>query len=95
MSSTDGKVALVLGTTVATTTSGCPTAVTVADLLGYGSANCAETTATAALSATKVDLRKLSGCTDTGNNSADFTVTTVNTSSALPRNSGSPLSPCP
>jgi len=95
MSASDGKVALVFGTTVATTTSGCPAGVTLADLLGYGSANCAETTATAALSATKVDLRKASGCTDTGNNSTDFSVSTVNGASPLPRNSSSPAAPCP
>lgn len=95
MSATDGKVALVVGTTLATTASGCPTAVTVADLIGYGSANCSETTATAVLSATKVALRNTGGCTDTGSNVADFTVTTVNASSPLPRNSSSPLSPCP
>ena len=65
MSATDGKVALVLGTTLATTTAGCPTGVTVSDLLGYGSANCAEGSATAALSATKVAVRNASGCTDT------------------------------
>ena len=95
MSATDGKVALVVGTTVATTTSGCPTGVTVADLLGYGSANCAEGTATAALSATKVDLRNNHGCADMNSNSVDFTVTIVNTSSALPRNSSSAAAPCP
>jgi Tol biopolymer transport system component len=95
MSATDGKVALVIGTTVATTASGCPTAVTVADLLGYGTANCAEGTATAALSATKVAIRNNHGCTDTGANSTDFTTPTVNTSSALPRNSSSTLAPCP
>jgi hypothetical protein len=95
MSATDGKVALVIGTTVATTTTGCPTGVVIADLLGYGSANCSETAPTAALSATKVDVRKTNGCTDSGNNSSDFTVTTVNASSPLPRNSSSPLSPCP
>ena len=95
MSATDGKVALVLGTTVATTTSGCPTGVTVADLLSYGSANCAEGTATAALSATKVDLRNNHGCADMNSNSVDFTVTIVNTSTALPRNSSSAAAPCP
>lgn len=95
MSATDGKVALVIGTTVATTASGCPTAVTVADLLGYGTANCAEGTATAALSATKVAFRNNHGCTDTGANSTDFTTPTVNTSSALPRNSSSTLATCP
>lgn len=95
MSATDGKAALVLGNTVATTTSGCPTGVTIADLLGYGSANCAEETATAALSTTKVDLRNNHGCSDTNANAADFTVTIVNTSSALPRNSGAAVAPCP
>jgi hypothetical protein len=95
MSATDGKVALVIGTTVATTASGCPTGVVVADLLGYGAANCAETSPTAVLTATKVDLRKTNGCTDTGSNLSDFTVTTVNTLSPLPRNSSSTLAPCP
>lgn len=95
MSATDGKVALVLGTTLATTTAGCPTAVTVVDLLGYGSANCAETTATAVLSSTKVAVRNSNGCTDTNSNVADFTVTTVNTSSPVPKNSSSAPSPCP
>ncbi|HEX8844854.1 MAG TPA: Calx-beta domain-containing protein [Pyrinomonadaceae bacterium] len=95
MSATDGKVALVLGTTVATTTTGCPTGVTVVDLLGYGSANCSETTPTAVLSATKVAVRNSNGCTDTGNNASDFTVTTVNTSSPVPKNSSAAPSPCP
>jgi hypothetical protein len=96
MSATEGKVALVLGTTLATTTSGCPTGVTVADLLGYGGANCAETTPTGALNATRVAIRNNSGCTDTGNNSLDFTVTTVNTSSPVPKRSTDPPIPtCP
>jgi len=90
LSATDGKVALVVGTTVATTTAGCPTGVTVADLIGYGSANCSETTATAALSATK-SARRSASCTDTNNNSADFTVVS---NPAAPRNSATALSPC-
>ncbi|HEV8188856.1 MAG TPA: Calx-beta domain-containing protein, partial [Pyrinomonadaceae bacterium] len=94
MSATDGKVAIVLGTIVATTSSGCPTNVTVVDLLGYGLANCAEGNATAALSPTKVDSRN-NQCTDTGNNGLDFIVITVNVSSALPRNSSSPIATCP
>src|SRR5262249_61627030 len=81
MSATNGKVALVAGTTLAVTSAGCPTGVLVADLVGYGTANCSETAATAALSATKVDLRNSSGCTDTNNNQGDFTVTSVNGSS--------------
>lgn len=90
LSATDGKVALVVGTTVATTAAGCPTGVTVADLIGYGSANCSETTATSALSATK-SARRTVTCTDTNSNSADFTV--VSNPTAL-RNSATALSPC-
>jgi hypothetical protein len=90
MSATDGKVALVVGTTVATTTAGCPTGVTVSDLLGYGSANCSETTATAVLSATK-SARRTASCTDTGSNVADFTV--VSNPSA-PRNTATSPAPC-
>jgi uncharacterized protein (TIGR03437 family) len=93
LSATDGKVALVAGTTVAITTSGCPTGVPVADLVGYGSANCSETTATAALSATKSALRKSDGCTDTNNNLADFTTPTV-VAGSPPRNTTSTLHDC-
>ena len=89
MSATDGKVALVAGTTVLSG-SGCPIGPTVADFIGYGSANCAETTATAALSATK-SARRTNSCVDTNNNSADFTVVT---NPAAPRNSASPLNDC-
>ncbi len=94
MSATNGKVALVAGTTVATTSaSGCPANVTVSDLVGYGSANCSETTATAALSATKSALRKFDGCQDTDNNASDFTTPTLN-SGTPPRNTASPLNDC-
>ncbi len=94
MSATDGKVALVVGTSAASTSAGgCPTGVTVADLVGYGGANCSETTAVAALSATKSALRKTDGCTDTDNNSADFTTPTL-TSGTPPRNSSSPVNDC-
>jgi hypothetical protein len=89
MSATDGKVALVAGTTLFTGT-GCPTSPAVADFIGYGSANCAETTATAALSATK-SARRTNSCIDTNNNAADFTVVT---NPAAPRNSASPLNDC-
>ncbi|HSS19255.1 MAG TPA: Calx-beta domain-containing protein [Pyrinomonadaceae bacterium] len=89
MAATDGKVALVAGTTVLTG-SGCPIGATVADFIGYGSANCSETTATAVLSATK-SARRTSSCVDSDNNSADFTVVT---NPAAPRNSASPISSC-
>ncbi len=93
MSATDGKVALIVGTTTASTTAGCPTGVTVADFVGYGSANCAETTATAALSATKSALRKSDGCIDTDNNANDFTTPTLS-SGTPPRNSASAINDC-
>jgi hypothetical protein len=94
MSATDGKVALVVGTvTAGTTAGGCPSGVTIADLIGYGGANCSETTATAALSATKSALRQTDGCTDTDNNSADFTTPTLS-SGTPPRNSFSAINDC-
>ncbi len=93
MSATNGKVALIVGTTVATTTAGCPTGVTVSDLVGYGTANCSETTAVAALSATKSALRKNDGCTDTNNNANDFTTPTLS-SGTPPRNSTSTINDC-
>jgi Tol biopolymer transport system component len=93
LSATDGKVALVAGTTVATTTSGCPTGVTLADLVGYGGANCSETMATAALSATKSAVRKSNGCTDTDSNLADFITSALNAVTP-PRNTSSPLHDC-
>jgi len=89
MANDNGKVALVTGTTVLTG-SGCPIGGTVADFVGYGSANCFETTATAVLSATK-SARRTNSCIDTNNNSADFTVVT---NPAAPRNSASPLNDC-
>lgn len=65
-----GKLALVSGT--AALTGACPTAGVV-DLVGYGTANCAEGTTAPALSAANGAARKDSGCTDTDNNSTDFT----------------------
>jgi len=94
MSATDGKVALVVGTNAASTTAGgCPSGVTVADLVGYGTANCAETSATGALTASKSAKRNSDGCTDTDNNLADFTTTTL-TSGTPPRNSSSAINDC-
>jgi hypothetical protein len=93
MSGSNGKIALVVGTTPATTIAGCPSGVQVADLLGYGTANCSETTAVAALSATKSALRKNDGCTDADNNSTDFTTPTLS-AAVPPRNSTSPANDC-
>src|SRR5207302_1839415 len=62
-------------------------------LIGYGTANCSETTPTAGLTETKSALRKNDGCTDTGDNSADFTTPTLN-SGTPPRNSSSAINDC-
>lgn len=81
MSGTAGKVALV---NTQTTLSGtCPLGATVVDFVGFGSAtNCSETAPTANLNNTTAALRSDDGCTDTGNNSADFAL-----GAPAPRNS--------
>jgi hypothetical protein len=89
MSATDGKVALVLGTAILSG-SGCPLSPTVVDFIGYGSANCSETSATAVLSATK-SARRTASCTDTNRNAADFSVVS---NPAAPRNRATTLAPC-
>ncbi len=85
MSGTNGKVALVNSTTALSGT--CPAAV---DFVGYGSsANCFEGAATGTLSNTTAASRNGDGCTETDNNSTDFTI-----GAPAPRNSASPLNPC-
>jgi len=78
-----GKVALVNSTTALTGT-GCPLGASVVDFVGYGGANCSEGATTATLTNTTAALRINNGCTDTDNNSTDFSVGTPN-----PRNSSS------
>ncbi len=85
MSGTNGKVALVNGITALT---GCP-ATGIVDLVGYGTANCSETAATAAWSNTTGGLRNNNGCTETNSNLSDFTV-----AAPAPRNSASPIFAC-
>ncbi len=85
MSGTNGKVALVNGITALT---GCP-AAGIIDLVGYGTANCSETAATAAWSNTTGGLRNNNGCTETNNNLLDFTV-----GAPAPRNSATPIFAC-
>jgi len=80
LSSTSGKLALVNIST--RLTGSCPTSATIVDLVGYGSANCSETTPTAALTATTAGIRNGGGAIDTDNNNADFSV-----GSPSPRNS--------
>ena len=88
MSGTAGKVALV-GSQV-NLTGACPDASAgVVDFVGFGGANCSETAPTAALSNTTAAIRKGAGCTDSGNNSADFDLATP-----APRNTAAAASPC-
>ena len=74
LAATAGKVALVTGTS-ALTASGCPLGPTITDFVGYGStANCSET-APVSVSGTNANARSVirtTSCTDTNNNSADF-----------------------
>ena len=87
MGATAGKVA-VTGQT-AQLTSTCSGSV-IADLVGYGAtANCSETSPTAAPANATAVLRGNAGCTDTNNNSADFTVGPPN-----PRNSATAVNVC-
>ena len=88
MSGTAGKVALV-GSQV-TLAGTCPGAADgVLDFVGFGGANCSETAPTAALSNTTAAIRKAAGCTDSGNNSADFDL-----AAPAPRNTAVAASSC-
>ncbi|MFM7710096.1 MAG: lamin tail domain-containing protein [Ferruginibacter sp.] len=86
MSGTNGRVALINGTTAV---SGCPTGPSIIDLVGYGTSVCFETSATGALSNTTAAIRNNNGCDETNNNSTDFTVATP-----APKNSTSPAIVC-
>ncbi len=90
MSGSQGKVALVNGTTVLSGTQ-CPTMnAAIVDYIGFGAANCSESsTAPGASNNQSSIIRADGGCTDTDNNSADFATGPVS-----PRNTSSTLSPC-
>lgn len=86
LSATTGKVALVNGTGAIAACN----ASNVVDLVSYGSGvSCSETAPAPTLTNTTAALRNGGGCTDTDNNSADFTAGTPN-----PRNSSSPVASC-
>ena len=72
MSATAGKVALVASTTPLS--GACPSSAAILDLVGYGGANCFETSPTVALTNTTAALRKDDGALDTDNNSTDFVI---------------------
>jgi hypothetical protein len=87
LAATSGKVALA---TVATALSGGLPTSNVADLVGYGTANGYEGSATAPLfsSNTKALFRQNNGETDSNNNSSDFSLATPS-----PRNSATAVNP--
>lgn len=95
MSATDAKVALVTTTTPLACNSNavvCPPAIqaTIADLVGYGTANYFEGAAAAPkLTNSTADARLSNGCQDTDNNSADFA-----SGPPAPRNAASPAVTC-
>jgi hypothetical protein len=72
MAAGSGKVALVSSTTALS--GACPVSASLADLVGYGSATCSETSPTPALSATTAAIRTGNGSIDTNNNLSDFAV---------------------
>ena len=81
MSATAGKVALVR--TATPLAGACPSGGALADLVGFGGANCSENSPTPALSNTTAAFRLQGGATDTDNNLADFAI-----AAPAPRNSG-------
>jgi len=68
---------------------GSEIAGTLVDKIAFGTANCAEGTAVAALSVTTGAARNGDGLDDTDSNVADFTIVTA----PVPRNAASPANP--
>ncbi|MCL4861587.1 MAG: ExeM/NucH family extracellular endonuclease [Caldilineaceae bacterium] len=94
VSATGGKVALVntttgLGCNGGSTPCAAEQLAQIIDLVGWGGANFFETNPAPTTSNTTSVSRANSGCTDTDNNSADFTA-----GPPSPANSASPLNPC-
>lgn len=88
LSATRGKLALV-NTTTQLPASTCPSESSIVDIVGYGSASCFEGTPTEGLNSNIAAIRNDEGCTDTDNNSNDFTLT-----APVPRNTSSPTNTC-
>jgi predicted extracellular nuclease len=87
MGATAGKV--LLRSASGALSGACPT-TDVVDVVGYGgSATCSETSPTAGTANATAAIRKNNGCTDTGNNSADFSI-----AAPTPRNSASATNSC-
>jgi hypothetical protein len=92
MSATTGRVELVNNETPLTRSTNSVPGAHIVNFVGYGSsASSFEGSGpTPTLSNTTSASRLSEGCTDTGNNAADFTAGTVN-----PRNSSSATTTCP
>ncbi|MEO8771919.1 MAG: T9SS type A sorting domain-containing protein [Ferruginibacter sp.] len=91
ISNTAGKIALVTNTTALNGTTACSDP-SVIDVIGYGAAaSCFEgsTASTTGIDNTMSILRAADGCTDTNDNSSDFSIGLIN-----PRNSLSPANSC-
>ncbi|WP_153116386.1 ExeM/NucH family extracellular endonuclease [Rhodocyclus tenuis] len=91
MSASAAKVALVSSTKALAATNPSGDASLV-DLVGYGAANGYEGAAVGALSNSSAALRNNAGCTDTGNNLADFSIVTG--SAIVARNSATAVNLC-
>ena len=93
LGATSGKIALVRGAAALTcgaSAGSCSADPLVEDLVGYGNASDFEGAGSApGLSNTSAAIRANDGCTDTGNNAADFTAGVP-----APRNSASPVHSC-
>jgi hypothetical protein len=93
LAATSGKIALVRGASALTcgaSAGSCASDALIEDYVGYGDAADFEGTGSApALSNTTAAMRAGAGCTDTGDNAADFT-----TATPTPRNSASAAEPC-
>jgi Lamin Tail Domain len=93
LAGTSGKIALVRGAAALTcgaSAGSCSSDPLIEDFVGYGSASDFEGAGSASgLSNTTAALRQNDGCTDAGDNAADFAAATP-----TPRNSVSPAHPC-
>jgi predicted extracellular nuclease len=87
LSELSGKIALVSSLSVLTGI--CPNSSAIEDLVGYGTADCSETSPATGGSNTIAVLRGFGGCVDTDDNSQDF-----NDGAPTPRNSASPVNTC-
>ncbi|MFL6414757.1 MAG: lamin tail domain-containing protein [Bryobacteraceae bacterium] len=87
MSATAAKVALV--SSAEALSASCPTGGTVVDLVGFGGANCSLVATAPTLTNTTANSRAAAGCSNAGDNSADFAA-----GQPGPRNTRTPVHLC-